>query len=278
MKKTLYVLLCVLPALGYLGVSLIFNHFVDLGSDNLNILISSLLSIVIAAILYYFVLTKNRPFDFLKRTSLLSYVSSSMIAAGYYVMGFLFMFLIYRIVTSITRLHSAEILAFLGINLRAGKSLWLVTVFTVAMAEEFIFRGLVLHLAQKVTVQFWVANIIQAALFGICHLSVIDGIIFFVLGLILGWIYKKYNCLLPAIIANFAYNTLGVYISGGLRMPMPREWDVFFFAIFVYAVLASLLIAWGRNILLFKDRIKGDGEGAFVENHHSVYKEANTVK
>lgn len=76
------------------------------------------------------------------------------------------------------------------------------------IAEELVFRGLTLYFAEKFTKRFWLANILQAALFGLFHMNLIQGIYAFALGLIMGWIYKSFHSLYASILFHVAFNGL----------------------------------------------------------------------
>lgn len=76
------------------------------------------------------------------------------------------------------------------------------------IAEELVFRGLTLHYAQKFTKRFWLANIFQAVLFGIMHMNLMQGIYAFALGLIIGWLYKKFKTLYAPICFHIIFNGL----------------------------------------------------------------------
>lgn len=84
--------------------------------------------------------------------------------------------------------------------------------------EEVLFRGMTFRLARKWSMNFWAANIFQAALFGIAHLNIVQGIYAFLLGLLLGWIYRKTNSLLGSIWLHMVFNfggTVGVNLLFG---------------------------------------------------------------
>jgi hypothetical protein len=74
------------------------------------------------------------------------------------------------------------------------------------IAEELCFRGLVLNRLMAV-LPFWKANVVQAALFGLIHLSPIQSIYAFLFGLLLGWIYHKTGRFSAAIAAHIAFNS-----------------------------------------------------------------------
>ena len=56
--------------------------------------------------------------------------------------------------------------------------------------EELVFRGVTMHQAKK-CLPFWAANLLQALLFGIFHMNMIQGIYAFCLGLVLGYVCNR---------------------------------------------------------------------------------------
>ncbi len=81
------------------------------------------------------------------------------------------------------------------------------------LAEELYFRGMTFKFARKFTSNFWVANCIQAAIFGLAHMNLVQGVYAFVLGLTLGYIYKKFNSLYASMLAHLTFNFAGTYIN-----------------------------------------------------------------
>ena len=76
------------------------------------------------------------------------------------------------------------------------------------IAEELCFRGVTLFYAQKATRHFWLANILQAAAFGIMHMNLVQGLYAFVLGLAMGWIYHRFHSLYATIWMHILFNFL----------------------------------------------------------------------
>lgn len=94
-----------------------------------------------------------------------------------------------------------------------GEMSWFIILATVILApigEELLCRGIMLKLAGKVTDKFWIANTIQALAFGVIHMNWVQGIYAFVLGLILGYLYGKYQnifaCMVLHAVINFSSN------------------------------------------------------------------------
>lgn len=80
------------------------------------------------------------------------------------------------------------------------------------IGEELIFRGVMLS-KLKSTVPFLWANIIQALVFGIYHMDVIQGIYAFCMGIILGFVCHRMNSLFASILLHIIINLCG-YLLG----------------------------------------------------------------
>lgn len=108
--------------------------------------------------------------------------------------------------------------------------------------EELVFRGVTLSSAKK-ALPFWLANCLQAALFGIFHLNYIQGIYAFFIGLVLGYVTYRSGSLLYSILLHMLFNAYGTLIS---RL-LPSEQSVFY--LFFIPVSFALLIV-GIQIFL----------------------------
>lgn len=78
--------------------------------------------------------------------------------------------------------------------------------------EELLFRGLVFGELRKIS-HVRVAIVIQALLFGIYHLNVIQGSYAFFIGLLLGFVYYRSNSILAPILIHIAVNASSVIVS-----------------------------------------------------------------
>ena len=79
------------------------------------------------------------------------------------------------------------------------------------ICEELIFRGLTLRLA-KISLPFWGANLLQAALFGFFHGNWTQGVYAFALGLLLGYVCDKGGSLYCSILLHMLFNTWGTFM------------------------------------------------------------------
>lgn len=97
----------------------------------------------------------------------------------------------------------------------SGEVPLLMIIYSVLLApisEELIFRGVTLRIARR-AFPFWIANIIQALLFGIFHMNPLQGCYTFLLGLFMGYICEKSGTLYHAILFHLLFNLWGTMAS-----------------------------------------------------------------
>jgi membrane protease YdiL (CAAX protease family) len=80
--------------------------------------------------------------------------------------------------------------------------------------EELMIRGLIMKKAEKLFT-FTIANIIQALIFGILHLNIVQITYAFFGGLILGYVAHKYQSILASIILHAISNLFGTLLLIG---------------------------------------------------------------
>lgn len=79
--------------------------------------------------------------------------------------------------------------------------------------EEILFRGLILG-TLKEKMSPWVAIILSSAAFGLAHGTAISFIYATGLGILMGWLFVKFNSVLPSIIFHMAYNCTLAFSAG----------------------------------------------------------------
>ena len=80
------------------------------------------------------------------------------------------------------------------------------------IVEEVIFRGLILQYLGKAGASFIVANLIQAVLFGIFHMNLVQGIYTALLGFLLGYLAYRYDSIFVPMILHAIYNLFGTVL------------------------------------------------------------------
>lgn len=86
------------------------------------------------------------------------------------------------------------------------------TVILASVGEELIFRGVTLRAFERAGCSFWVANILQAVLFGIFHYNFIQGVYAFILGMVIGYVVELYGTLYAGIVLHMIFNLIGSYL------------------------------------------------------------------
>lgn len=111
------------------------------------------------------------------------------------------------------------------------------------VAEEFTFRGLTFGYARR-ALPFVGANLIQAILFGVIHVIPIQGIVAFVMGLLLGYLYGCTRNIIITIIVHLVFNFSSLILS---VIPIGEVAPTAFFII----LLLSLFLAYiGVKLIL----------------------------
>jgi len=80
------------------------------------------------------------------------------------------------------------------------------------IAEELIFRELMMKKLGKLF-PFWFANIIQALVFGIYHMNIVQGIYAFVLGLLFGYVAYRMKSVWASVMLHGIVNASGLVLD-----------------------------------------------------------------
>ena len=105
-----------------------------------------------------------------------------------------------------------ELLETVGLGENITLIMFIYSVLMAPISEELIFRGVTLRIAQR-ALPFGLANILQAALFGIFHMNPLQGCYTFIIGLILGYIVHKGGTIYHVIFFHLLFNLWGTTVS-----------------------------------------------------------------
>lgn len=105
-----------------------------------------------------------------------------------------------------------ELMETAGLNDTFTVGLFLYSVLLAPFSEELIFRGITMRQCRK-CFPFWAANIMQAFLFGLFHMNMIQGIYAFCLGLILGYVCEKGGSIYYSILLHLLFNFWAAVLS-----------------------------------------------------------------
>ncbi|HIZ81892.1 MAG TPA: CPBP family intramembrane metalloprotease [Candidatus Mediterraneibacter pullistercoris] len=90
---------------------------------------------------------------------------------------------------------------------------WVIaTLILPSLVEETIFRGLIFQYLRKAGACFVVANLIQAVLFGVFHMNLIQGIYTAFFGFLLGYLAWRYESLLVPMAMHALFNFFGTVV------------------------------------------------------------------
>ena len=161
------------------------------------------------------------------------------------------MSLIYMLAPSLLASYE-ELMESVGIG--EGLAATFAAVCIAPFGEELLFRGTVLYYAEKLTasvknprIGFYAANAVQALCFGIFHGNLVQGTYAFFMGLVLGYLRKRYGTVWASIAGHFVINASSVFIWDTLGLFLPESVPVFLIISLVsLAVTAAGLKRGGR--------------------------------
>lgn len=81
------------------------------------------------------------------------------------------------------------------------------------LIEEALFRGAIERTLLKKGFNPWTAIIFSAALFGLVHLNLVQGVPAFFWGIVLGWVYYRTRSIWPGVLIHFIVNTLSSVLT-----------------------------------------------------------------
>lgn len=114
------------------------------------------------------------------------------------------------------------------------------------LAEELVFRGLVFRRLKNYT-NFWVGALVSAALFGLYHMNLAQGIMGFFFGILLAAVYQKMENLWAPVLVHFAANLLSVILTY-TKAEYPNMIVYILVMIVMFALSAALYFLWIRRI------------------------------
>lgn len=83
--------------------------------------------------------------------------------------------------------------------------------------EEAICRGAILRAMLKKNWNYWVAIVASAAVFGLAHMNLTQGVPAFIWGIFIGWIYYRTRSIWPGVLIHMVNNTIATV--AGLCLP-----------------------------------------------------------
>ena len=89
--------------------------------------------------------------------------------------------------------------------------------FLIPLAEEIIFRGLG-YASLREKLPFWLSAVLSAALFGLYHGNLPQGVYAFLIGLAVAWLYEVFRTLLAPYLFHVSANLLSLSVMNTQRL------------------------------------------------------------
>lgn len=123
--------------------------------------------------------------------------------------------------------------------------LWLEILSVVVLApivEELVFRGCI-HSRLRRSMKPLTAAIISAFIFGVAHGHIISATYAFILGLVLTYLYEKYNSVIVSIIFHMAFNASNYIPIMTADTTVPEMLIIVITSAIVFAICAAIIIS-----------------------------------
>ena len=135
-----------------------------------------------------------------------------------------------------------ELLETAGMDENISLLMILCSVLFAPFCDELVFRGVTMKQLLK-GLPFWAANLIQAVLFGIFHMNIMQGIYAACLGVILGYVCEKGGSIYYSILLHILFNFWGTVISEYIWIG-DSVFSVIFWFLFGIAMTAGGLLVF----------------------------------
>lgn len=134
-----------------------------------------------------------------------------------------------------------ELLESAGLDKSLTIGMLLYSVILAPFCEELIFRGVTLRQARK-CLPFWLANLMQAMLFGVFHMNMIQGIYAFCLGLFFGYVCEKSGSIYNSILLHLLFNFWGTVLSQFFGISNTPFSIIFWFIFAIVMTIGGLFV------------------------------------
>lgn len=138
---------------------------------------------------------------------------------------------------------------------QTGILMAIATVLVAPVVEEVIFRGLILSRLHR-AMPGWLAVVISALLFGLCHGQIVWICYAFALGLVFGLMTLRSGSLWPSLLAHIFFNGIGQF--SGLLPDTDTAYWLFLGALALFSFLAMPIFHKGMSQLFFRRKISSE--------------------
>ena len=115
----------------------------------------------------------------------------------------------------------------------------IITIVLIPIYEEIFYRGIIFGYLRK-NFNIIVAIVVQALVFGVMHLNLVQGIYTFILGIVLALIYMYSESILGNITVHIIFNLLGILIIPKLLINFPSMSIVLLIIAIVFIIFSII--------------------------------------
>lgn len=116
------------------------------------------------------------------------------------------------------------------------------TLLIAPVSEELVFRGVIMN-RFCMGFSFLTANVLQAALFGLFHMNLVQGLYAFILGMVLGLIWLMTETIFASMAVHMLFNTTNVILQWIFPEGKPISTS-FLYTIFLLSILFFTAGLW----------------------------------
>lgn len=175
------------------------------------IFIVHVITTIIALIWYYFVSGRKMPGNPLKGFSPLTILTIPLLVIGIQTFCHSFLMLLSKTAPNLMEGY-AHLMESSGVGALTPLAI-ITTIILAPIGEELLFRGITLKWLEDASGKFWLANILQAIMFGVYHANIVQGMYAAFMGIVFGYVRKKYNSMYAAILLHALVNFFGTVIN-----------------------------------------------------------------
>lgn len=221
----------------------IFALFLDKDFNGMLMIIYSLISICVFGLWYYY----RYEGDYLpffhkkfKAKRLLSLVGIIILVPGTQFAASLICSILALIAPKTLETYE-KLLEMAGLDEKMTFILFIYSVVLAPICEELVFRGVTLSCAKRLF-PFWLANIIQAVLFGAFHMNIVQGVYAFALGIILGYVCEKGKSIYFSLLLHFLFNLWAATMTLIFNVEEAKWLDIAIFPITVASLFVGIIL------------------------------------
>lgn len=115
----------------------------------------------------------------------------------------------------------------------------IITIVLIPIYEEIFYRGIIFGYLRK-NFNIILAIVVQALIFGVMHLNLVQGIYTFILGIVLALVYMYSKSIIGNITIHIIFNLLGILIIPKLLINIPSVSIILLIIAILFIIFSSI--------------------------------------